>query len=752
MANKEYVIKQRLDTTDLERGVVTSTAAMEKMANGAKQASQSLRAMFDTPAMEQAKESFAGVSQAVQRFQSAMSKQLPMKRELRETQTAAMALEQAYRGLTESERQSAAGQELRGKIDALIARAGTLRDTMIDVNNAMNFHASDTGKLDAVVGGISALTATAQAAAGAMALLGAGEKEAAEVQKNLMAVMSVTNALQTIQNALQKESALMMGISAARTAAVASVTKLKTAVTAADTIGTKAAAAAQWAWNAAIAANPIGAAVIAIGALAAGIYAYTNRTTEAAQQSRALAEEMKNQSATLAENRIRLKNLQEQWKELTSDKERTQWITANKEEFKKLGVEVRNTADAENLLVNNTGTFIQALTLRAQAAAAAAAAQKELQNAIEKEAEADDRQRNPTGADRRWGMVNVGTDWDFEAAAQREAKKEADKMRSEAKRSQWRAEDYLKKQAELIKQAESLEKRSGVRRSIGTTTNTTTTRAATAKITTNAAKETEKAIQGSINWYDQEIKKLEELARATADVADSQRLFNQARQLENVRDIKFGSVKLTIDKSEFSTRFADDLNKSLAKIKLKPLVLPVFKTDMEIAQDNADTLLDKTKGLRTAAEAASQAFRSMSSAIGGSAGKVIDVAGLMAQAIATMIQGYATATASAGALSPWAWLAFGLSGLAQLMAMIGAVKSAGAFAQGGIVGGASYSGDRQWARVNSGEMILNGQQQANLFNAINTGRFGGGEVTFRIAGRDLQGVLNNHNSKYNKVL
>lgn len=45
---------------------------------------------------------------------------------------------------------------------------------------------------------------------------------------------------------------------------------------------------------------------------------------------------------------------------------------------------------------------------------------------------------------------------------------------------------------------------------------------------------------------------------------------------------------------------------------------------------------------------------------------------------------------------------------------------AGAFEQGGIVGGTSYTGDRLTARVNSKEMILNQSQQARLFEIANT--------------------------------
>lgn len=50
----------------------------------------------------------------------------------------------------------------------------------------------------------------------------------------------------------------------------------------------------------------------------------------------------------------------------------------------------------------------------------------------------------------------------------------------------------------------------------------------------------------------------------------------------------------------------------------------------------------------------------------------------------------------------------------------GADTDAGAFAQGGIVDGTSYTGDKLTARVNSREMILTQRQQARLFDIANT--------------------------------
>lgn len=73
------------------------------------------------------------------------------------------------------------------------------------------------------------------------------------------------------------------------------------------------------------------------------------------------------------------------------------------------------------------------------------------------------------------------------------------------------------------------------------------------------------------------------------------------------------------------------------------------------------------------------------------------------------------------------------------------------FAEGGIVGGSSFTGDRVPAMVNSGEMILNKTQQARLFKIANGGAPGDNAVTFHISGTDLVGVLNN-NSRKNKLI
>jgi len=73
-----------------------------------------------------------------------------------------------------------------------------------------------------------------------------------------------------------------------------------------------------------------------------------------------------------------------------------------------------------------------------------------------------------------------------------------------------------------------------------------------------------------------------------------------------------------------------------------------------------------------------------------------------------------------------------IAGMGAVQAGIVAATPPPAYATGGIVPGSSYSGDRVQANVNSGEMILNEQQQKKLFEVAN-GR-GGGGITINVNG------------------
>lgn len=161
-----------------------------------------------------------------------------------------------------------------------------------------------------------------------------------------------------------------------------------------------------------------------------------------------------------------------------------------------------------------------------------------------------------------------------------------------------------------------------------------------------------------------------------------------------------------------------------------------------LGDENADSATKAAAGLVTMGDALQK--------IGGD-GIVAKVGAVMA-AIGQIILGFATASAQAAALGPFGWLAFVGAGLATVATTISTLKG---FAEGGIIEGASHSGDNIVARVNAGEMVLNKRQQSNLFNLLDGNGIGhntgGGKVEFVIKGSALKGVLNNYNDRMNKL-
>ena len=82
--------------------------------------------------------------------------------------------------------------------------------------------------------------------------------------------------------------------------------------------------------------------------------------------------------------------------------------------------------------------------------------------------------------------------------------------------------------------------------------------------------------------------------------------------------------------------------------------------------------------------------------------------------------------------------------IGSIMAMFSSIPK---FAGGGVVGGNSFTGDKIMAGLNSGEMVLNGGQQRNLFSMINKGGSNSGNIQFKVKGSDLIGVMNNEQTK-----
>lgn len=156
-----------------------------------------------------------------------------------------------------------------------------------------------------------------------------------------------------------------------------------------------------------------------------------------------------------------------------------------------------------------------------------------------------------------------------------------------------------------------------------------------------------------------------------------------------------------------------------------------------------DTTADKVSGI-------GQSFQALGNVLANFDGAAAK-AGAVLAAVGQIVLGFAEASTMAAKLGPIGWIAWLGAGLAAVATTIATIKG---FADGGIIEGSSYHGDRIVARLNAGEMVLNRKQQANLFRALDNGiasNYGGGKVEFEIKGSTLKGVLKNYDNKMNKV-
>ena len=184
-----------------------------------------------------------------------------------------------------------------------------------------------------------------------------------------------------------------------------------------------------------------------------------------------MVDELDKTNDSYGKNITGLKKLSNEWKNLTNDKERKQWILDNKTAFDQLDVSVRNVSDAENIFADNTEVMINALKARAKAAAAMKLAADKYEEALKKEAEAEaETAKGPSFGDIFKGSMvnwNQGMPGDYKAtkpedidrqnnAAEEWRRKRIQGIRDEAKALEKTADQYFN-MAEAITAASDAE-------------------------------------------------------------------------------------------------------------------------------------------------------------------------------------------------------------------------------------------------------------------------------------------------------
>lgn len=479
--------------------------------------------------------------------------------------------------------------------------------------------------------------------------------------------------------------------------------------------------------------------------------------------------------STYANLIMKYEQLKDGWKNLRSEHEKTAWIKNNQSAFAELKIKVNGVSDAENIFRKNTGAVVEAFTRRAQAAAYAAKLtqlyQKQIglveqKNKVVQNIANDAKKggRHAKEGDvvpeswrsERYGKVGNDGQWRFtKVGAERyngtnvSGDKQVAKIDNSINNLSKQIEDTKKQMASAANSNGWIDAGkitsgtggTGGRAGGGGTTNHTP----------SVSDKKDDPLKGSIDWYTKVIDEKKRQLSATANEATAKSLNNEMEALQ--RDLYFLKVRIGVEvpppievkktikpMAEQLQESFDDMQKYLKEHPLQVQADP--KRLEKLAQKMED--FEKIKGLGNvdlgnfesvkkamtdiqgianptaqgfaAAGTACQALGGAMQQLGGDSAAA--KAGLVMAAIGQLALSLATAMTDAAKQSWITWLAFGISGTAQLVSMVATISQ---FATGGIVGGNSKSGDRVLARVNSGEMILNAAQQAQLF-AIANGR------------------------------
>ena len=552
--------------------------------------------------------------------------------------------------------------------------------------------------------------------------------------------------------------------------------------------------------------------LILVGAGALATYAmFTDDSTEADKKNADALKDQKSEAESLADTLSKKLGtetanltgkylaLRDGWKNCRNEHEKNEFITNNATAFKSLGLNITDVSSAENAFVANTNSVVQALNARAEAAAYAAIQQELYEKAIRQEASVKQQKQKVTTNTRNINNQRaraVGNTKYHDTNNYTTAGIQA--QEAEARETRKQAEEMGRKSAEAARKATQLSKKSGAfgsvntqktggtNRTTGTTNNTkeqpvfkedavtiedmtNNVNILTSKLkkldpNTAEFEEVSKQLEGwkdKLSAVDEKLKKTEEVKPkfekgSIADYQDQIAAINEQLQNQNLSmDVR---LNLLTDKENLENQAQELINPLKAKEEAEKAA---EEAEKERAKQQEERKSKQIEGYQAIGDAASAMGQLMSAAGAEGAAVAMQIVATTANATAQMIpqimaligakegEAMANGTASAAALPFPANIAAIASIIATVVGTFASIFSTvGAFAGGGIIQGASTHGDQLLARVNAGEMILNGSQQARLFNLLDgAGAVGGagmGQVSFKIKGSDLYGSLSNY--------
>ena len=263
------------------------------------------------------------------------------------------------------------------------------------------------------------------------------------------------------------------------------------------------------------------------------------------------------------------------------------------------------------------------------------------------------------------------------------------------------------------------------------------------------AKEKAGAPEGSIAEIDKQLRELQQnLITATTTQA-------RVAVQETINELQAKKIRLQAEvettifqKGKTAPGFVEsttpDLSSMAGGVEMGKFEMPSIQKNIDEADDYAASIADVASafGMLTGAAQDDQAAMAQ-----WALQSIANIANVISQ---TMGLAMARGAASA-AEAPWP------ANIAAITSIIATIASTFAsfpkFADGGIVGGSSYFGDKLLARVNSGELILNQKQQESLYHMTEDDRGGGVTIGFdRVRGSDIYLALKNYMKDTGKKL
>lgn len=295
----------------------------------------------------------------------------------------ALNLAAAYRNLSAEEKNSQFGKEMAKQLEAAKQKASELLDIQGDMQQELRNLASDTATFDSLSQGVNVFMQTTSAALGVVAQFTGNEEDARKAVVMFTTAQSSLNAITQIQNALQKQSALMLGVTKVQSLAATAAENLSTAAKSKNIVVTKAATIAQAAFNKVAMMNPyvlLATAIIAVGAALYGLISWMDNAEEAEKREAEQAEKNKqahehqrdamlNAASSASAMATDLQDLREQYLNTNKEVEKTSILEAAAKHFKSLGMECNNLHDAQKILVENGDKVIKLIDLQGEAAA-----------------------------------------------------------------------------------------------------------------------------------------------------------------------------------------------------------------------------------------------------------------------------------------------------------------------------------------------------------------------------------------------